>query len=171
VDATASHHKPQPAFCFSAYVRETAKECNWIYQDTVDRLVADLEYNIDLRRSIVEEATAFLLQHRANDVIQARRRMVVHRAINASGKANVIALGEAFASSLYNFPLRGGKLLINASRDEILTDAAHRRRLGSTMLHEASFLERVGAAMTDGRSVKEIFTPEQLQPIWNEAND
>jgi hypothetical protein len=55
--------------------------------------------------------------------------------------------------------------LINTNRNGILLDAALRRRLVVTMLHEA------GAAMTDQQSPKDGFTAEQLRALWDETDD
>jgi hypothetical protein len=166
-------------FNVTDFIRRTLEREGWNYGRTVDYLLREAKHNDEFRDALVIGAVSYIAANRTNDAIQSRRAQIVARANRAAAAPNpgkqrgrVIALSEAFATSLFNFPLPGGRKLADASREDIQAAILQYRQQSAASAHKARWLQRVLDAMPAGNvAPREVFTAEDLQNLWTQSAD
>lgn len=128
-----------------------------------------------LRASVATEAVMIVAALKVQHEMRSDRAKVWGAAnARAAGsvpkaKVGVVALANGLAASLMNFPLAGGLRLGDATREDVLAQAAMYASASRDMGHKARWLEAVAARVAPGQKVREALTSEALSSLQAEA--
>jgi hypothetical protein len=134
-----------------------------------------------LERKIIddEDLTALAVHNAAYDALRERMRDVRAEISNGGGngeahqsKVYSPELREKLQQSLRGFlqrPMMDGTLLENATREVLLSDAERYENYAEGNAREGRFLRAVAKKVPDEKKVKDVFSEQQLQRLYDRA--
>lgn len=143
---------------FAEIARQHLRDADGDTRMAADRLSARLRDDDELRLAIVDDAVTAFAEDAVEDQMRADRRAIwAGRTTNA--KTSVSDLASGLMHSLLDFPLRNGKRLRDADREEVLEQANSYLVSARDMALKGRWLimisERVEAGRTVGECVSE----------------
>ena len=135
-------------------------------QEMLQALIRGDETMLDHAIRMAAETALSAARHAARSVIvaatpAASAPKVFSREFSESVQ---IAVGR-----YYNFPLMDGTLLADATKDKLLRDSSRYAAQAAGCVRNARFLQLIADGLTDGRTVREVFTEERLGELMREA--
>jgi hypothetical protein len=91
------------------------------------------------------------------------------RIANVGQRQRVEALAAGTATTLFDFPLPGGPLLGEATREELLAAAEFYHKQADDMDFKYRWLKRVASMVPEGKIAKDVLTDKQLTSLYEKA--
>ena len=126
----------------------------------VDALLADVAGQPDLEAAMLAPYRTGAARDLVRVVVRGARQDVWRRP--AGPDQRVVALARINSTALLDFRLPGGQRLAFAGRDEIAAAAGFYLRQAADMGWKGRWLERIAAALPEGRTVAQAFSEAAL---------
>lgn len=155
---------------FSEIAREYLHSADGDTLLATERLSARLREDKPLRDAIVEDAIMAFAATAVDDQMRAERRAVWAEAGRATKpKTPISALANGISRALLDFPLRNGKRLRDATREEVLEQASAYGASARDTAFKARWLTLIGQRVDEGRKVGECISEDDAFAMRAEA--
>lgn len=157
-------------YTFPEIAREYLRDADGDTQLATERLSARLRDDKQLRDTIVEDAIMAFASNTVEEQMRAERRAVWAEAGRSNQpKTPVAALANGISRALLDFPLRNGKRLRDATREEVLEQARAYETSARDMAFKARWLILIGQRVEEGRKVGECVSEDDAFAMRSEA--
>lgn len=165
--STASTEKT-PQERLGDIARDCLKEASG---DTRKAIVAMTEFIMKNRPLLQELIAPIVLSVAEAKVRQANidtRRRIIER--SPDGRRRMQALAGGLMATMLDFPLSGGLLLRDATRQEVSDQAAMYEKSGSDMLRKSRWLTVIAQSIPDRKKVGDVITEERAVELWDASS-
>jgi hypothetical protein len=131
--------------------------------EVIDRLLKD--------RHLLRELVAELVCQAARATVGEAHRSLRGNLSRAANRDDVSALASGIGASLLDFPLSGGLLLRDATREQVLEQVSFYEKQGRDMLHKARWLQLVAQGVPESQKVGDSLTDARAVELWKESQD
>jgi hypothetical protein len=133
----------------------------------VDALLAGVTGRPALEAAMLEPYRAGAARDLVRGVVRDTRQDIWRRPVSPDQR--VIALARINSTALLDFRLPGGQRLATAGRGEVAAAAAFYIRQAADMGWKGHWLERIAAALPEGRTVAQAFGEAELAAMREAA--
>ena len=164
---------PPPIATLSAMAREALDDADNDVAKASEALKARLLTRPEVLDRIITEVVSVAVSTRVGGAMRSERRAIIlgsMRQIGGGGRDAVRALSAVVGRSILDFPLAGGVRLRDATREQVIEQAALYERFAADQAHKARWLNAIAADVPPGAVVGTAITEARAAALLEETN-
>lgn len=166
-ESTASTEKT-PQERLGDIARDCLKEASGDTRKAIAAMTEVLMKNRPLLQELIAPIVLSVAQAKVRQANIDARRHIIDR--SPDGRRRMLALAGGLKVAMLDFPLSGGLLLRDATRQEVSDQAAMYEKSGSDMLRKSRWLMAIAQSIPDQKKVEDVITEERVVELWEASN-